>query len=133
MLLAVDIGNSQVKLGLASAAGSVFDRVWRVATVRDRTPDEWHVLLANLFAAGDNDVARLTDIAIASVVPAATRWLATMSRERLSIEPLVLVSQPVGGLRVATDQPSETGIDRVVNAFAAFSAHGGPVVVVDAG
>ena len=133
MLLAVDIGNSQVKLGLISAEGRDFARVWRVATVRERTPDEWHSLLASLCSSSGVDLAAVSGVAIASVVPSVTRWLAGASRERLGVEPLVLVSDPFPWLRVATDQPAETGIDRVVNALAAYTNLGGPVVVVDAG
>jgi type III pantothenate kinase len=133
MLLAVDVGNSQVKLGLTWADGSDFARVWRVATVRDRTPDEWYGLLITLFASDDVDLAALSGVAIASVVPGVTRWLAGASRERLGVEPVVLVSDLFSGLRVATDQPAETGIDRVVDALAAYTTHGGPVIVVDAG
>jgi type III pantothenate kinase len=133
MLLVVDVGNSRVKLGLATEDESDFVRVWRVATARDRTPDEWLGLLNTLFSSSSVELAAVSGVAIASVVPAVTRWLATACRERLGIEPLVLVSDPFVGLSVATDQPAETGIDRVVNAFAAYTRRGGPTVVVDAG
>jgi type III pantothenate kinase len=133
MLLTIDVGNTSTKLGLTSNAGGGFDQVWSISTNRDRTSDEWHALLGSLVAAGGTDLAGISGVGLASVVPAVTRWLTLMSRDRLGIEPVVLVSHPFPWFRVETDQPQETGVDRVVSAFAAYAAYGGPTVVVDAG
>ncbi len=133
MLLAFDVGNSQTKLGLFPLDGDRPVETWRASTVRDRTPDEWHALLASLFAAGGRRLEEVSAVAIASVVPAATPWIAGMCASRLGIEPVVLSSDLDLGIRVGTEAPWETGIDRVVNGVPAFRRYGGPVVVVDCG
>lgn len=133
MLLVVDVGNTYTKFGLYRNGDGPPSDTWRVSTSRERTPHEWQALLGMLLSEGSLSLNDVSAVAIASVVPSVTRSLERLFRERGKIDPVVLTSDRDLGLRVATEVPAETGIDRVLNGLAAFRAFGGPVVVVDGG
>lgn len=128
-LLAADIGNSHTVLGLV-ADGEV-TRDWRVATAAHRTADEWAVLLRGLL--GDL-VGEVEGIAVCATVPAVLQEWRTMLATHFAEVPHVVVQPGVRtGIPVLTDNPREVGTDRIVNALAAATTYGGPVVVVDFG
>jgi type III pantothenate kinase len=133
MLLALDVGNTNTKFAMLGPDEDRPAEPRRVRSARERTPDEWQALMASLLNVDGRRLDELSDVVIASVVPAVTRALIATCRDRLRIEPVVLTSEIDVGLRVATDAPAETGIDRVMNGLAAFHRLGGPVVVVDCG
>ena len=132
MLLAVDVGNTEITIGVFE--GTELVQHWRAATVAERTADE-HALLFGGFLAQEG--LRLADavdgVAISSVVPRLTQALREMVRRYCQVELLVVEPGIRTGLPILTDNPREMGADRVVNAVAAFAAYGGPVVVVDFG
>lgn len=133
MLLAIDVGNTNTKLALCDAPGETVLATWRISSLRDRMPDEWFAILASLLRSADARPEGITAVAISSVVPAIAAWLADMCGNRIAVEPLVLTSTQDLGLRILTEHPSETGIDRIINGVAAFARYGGPVVIVDCG
>jgi type III pantothenate kinase len=133
MLLAVDVGNTITKLALCPPSGEAVEHTWRVGTDRARTPDEWHALLASLFAVTGTRLEAVGAVVVASVVPSVTRSVATACRDRLGVEPLLLASTDDLGIEVRTELVAETGIDRVLNALAAERTLGGPAIVVDCG
>jgi type III pantothenate kinase len=133
MLLAFDVGNSNTKVGLSLDGIEMPSELWRVSTSRERTPDEWQAMLAQLLAGASADLGNVSAVAIASVVPSVTRSLEHLFRDRFGVDPTVMSSEQDLGIRVATDVPAETGIDRVLNGLAALCAFGGPVVVIDGG
>ena len=133
MILVADVGNTNTKFALYPPGADEVDAVWRVSTSRERTPDEWGALLASLFAAAGRRPETVKAIALASVVPVATRWLVAACRALFGAEPVVLAGDGALGIPVRTDNPAETGVDRVVNALAAARAYGTPTIVVDCG
>jgi type III pantothenate kinase len=133
MLLAVDVGNTNTKFGLFRTGGETPSALWRVSSSRERTMDEWQALLTALLATASVSLGDVSAVAIASVVPPVTRSLERLFRDRLGVDPTVLTSDQDLGIRVATEVPAETGVDRVLNGLAAFHAFGGPLVVVDGG
>ena len=133
MLLAVDVGNTNTKFGLCQDDGGTPSELWRVSTNRERTPDEWQPLLSALLATEKVSLGDVSAVAIASVVPPVTRSLERLFRNGLRVDPIVLRSDQDLGIRVVTEVPGETGIDRVLNGLAAFRSLGGPLVVVDGG
>lgn len=133
MLLAVDIGNTNTKIALCTAGGDAVIATWRVSSLRERTPDEWYALLASLMRTEVRSGDEVTAVAVSSVVPSITNWFSEMSTQRLGVKTLVIRSDLDLGLRIGTDPPGETGVDRVVNGVAAFERYGGPVMVVDCG
>jgi type III pantothenate kinase len=131
VLLAIDVGNTNVVFGLF--AGRDLRTRWRLATVRERMPDEWWGALATL-ATGEGIDLRLVDAAaLASVVPALTTTLVEMARTRLGVEPLVVNGALDFGFPILADYPAEVGADRLCNAVAAFELFGAPAIVVDFG
>jgi type III pantothenate kinase len=132
MLLAVDVGNTEITIGVFKDDELV--QHWRAATVAERTADE-HALLFGGFLGQEG--LRLADavdgVVVSSVVPRLTQALREMVRRYRQVEPLVVEPGIRTGLPILTDNPREMGADRVVNAVAAFAAYGGPVVVIDFG
>ena len=128
-ILAADIGNSHTVLGLISD-GEV-SAEWRVATVESRTADEWAVLIRGLL--GEREEA-VDGVVVCSTVPSALQEWRVMLGDHFAALPSVVVEPGVRtGVPVLTDNPREVGTDRIVNALAAATRHGGPAVVVDFG
>lgn len=131
MLLAVDIGNTNIVFGLYD--GQSLCQTFRVASVRNRTEDEYGVLLRQMLALrgiGDDAV----DAAIiASVVPPLTDTLSGAIRRAFAREPLIVGPGLKTGMPVLYENPREVGADRVVNAVAAFERVQGGLIVVDFG
>jgi type III pantothenate kinase len=132
MLLAVDVGNTEIVVGVFHS--SDLEWTWRLSTRPERTPDELAILLGGLLAqrglAFDNQV---TGVVISSVVPAVTSALREMAGRYFAFPPVVVGPGTKTGMPILTDDPREVGADRVVNALAAVSRYGGPCIVVDFG
>ncbi|MBC7926565.1 MAG: type III pantothenate kinase [Bryobacteraceae bacterium] len=131
MLLALDVGNSNITVGVFDGAKLV--RHWRLRTVHDQTADEWGILLRNLFNLGELDLEHVHGIIVASVVPPLDSTLASMSRRYFGRDALFVDSQTDSGLSILYDNPRDVGADRIVNSVAALHKYGGPCIVVDLG
>lgn len=131
MILALDVGNTNVTIGLFE--GATLTRHWRLRTVHDQTADEWGILLRNLLSIGELRLEDVDGIIIASVVPPLDSTLAAMSRQYFDRQPMFVTSDTDTGLRILYDNPREVGADRIVNGVAAFHSYGGPCIVVDLG
>lgn len=134
-ILAVDVGNSNMVIGVFE--GDRLARHWRVATVAERTADEYAALLHSLelsTAGGDPAVlSGVEGISLSSVVPPVTQAWQEYGRRHLGVEPLVVTSGVDIGVPLLVDRPSEVGSDRLVNAVAAVARYGAPLIVVDLG
>lgn len=130
MFLAIDVGNTNVHIGVAENLNDSWVRTFRFSSARDRTADEWHALLDVHF-----ETLSCTDckVAMCSVVPAITRSLTEYIEQRFGVPPLIVSSHLPLGIEVATDQPTETGTDRLTNAVAVDALYGRPAIVVDFG
>ncbi|MCC6586913.1 MAG: type III pantothenate kinase [Bryobacterales bacterium] len=131
MLLALDVGNTNITIGLFQ--GEKLAHRWRLRTVHDQTEDEWGILLRNLFSFHQIDFHAISGIAISSVVPPLNTALESMARRYFDRSPLFVTDETVKGLTVRYDNPREVGADRLVNGVAAFHKYGGPCIVVDLG
>lgn len=129
VLLAVDIGNSNVTVG--SFRNGVLVATRRAVTPRAATADELELLLDGLLHLDDASFADVSSIACASVVPALAAALEVVAARRE--RPLVMAAAGTVPLPVRVDRPWEVGADRLVNALAAGRLHGTPAVVVDFG
>lgn len=128
MLLAIDVGNTHTGLGLFADAELV--RHWRISTLRERTTDEYRLLLGGFFA---SEGLHPRGAAIASVVPPATTALRPAVESVVSGPVLEVGPGIKTGMPILIDNPREVGADRVVNSIAAQETYGAPVVVVDFG
>ena len=126
MLLAIDISNTNTKLGLLDGDDLVAH--WRISTVWERTADEYRVLLSGLLS------DRMPhDAAIAAVVPSALSAMRVALESMLAGEVFVVGSGVKTGMPIAVDNPREVGADRVVNSVGVAEHYGTPAVVVDFG
>ncbi|MFQ5839754.1 MAG: type III pantothenate kinase [Candidatus Methylomirabilales bacterium] len=131
MLLAVDIGNTIIGIGLFE--GQTLRHHWRIASRRDGTPDEYSVLVTNLFTSARIPIQRVTGMIQASVVPSLDATWTEVGQRLLGVLPLTVEPGIKTGMPVLYDNPREVGADRIVNAVAAYEAYGGPAIVVDFG
>ncbi len=128
MLLCIDIGNTNVKLGLF--AGEEMRAHWRISTDREKLVDEYAVLIRNLFETEGLDFTNISGCAISSVVPALTEVFAEMAGHYFKCAPQVLYAEAVTNMKIKTDRPAEVGPDLITNALAARELYGAPVIVV---
>ena len=131
MLLALDVGNTNITIG-AFRAAELIGR-WRLRTIREQTADEWGILLRNIFSLSHLDLDAVDGLVISSVVPVINPLLAEMSRKYFGKEPVFVNAESDLGIKVGYDNPRDVGADRVVNGVAAWNIYGGPAVVVDLG
>jgi type III pantothenate kinase len=133
MLLAIDVGNTNIVIGVFR--GDELVHSWRLMTVRERTADELGLLVAELCERYAIHKADIAGIVIASVVPQVTGTLVTMVTEYFGHTPLLFEPATNTLMPVLIDNPAEVGADRVVNGIAAFDAYhkGVPMIVVDFG
>lgn len=129
MLLAIDVGNTNVTLGIVERGSLVATR--RLTTNRAATPDETERDLADMLALDGRSLEDVRSIALASVVPAQTAACESIARRRGIA--LLVATAGVVPLAVRVDRPAEVGADRLVNALAATRLYGVPAVVVDFG
>ncbi len=131
MLLAIDIGNTNVVLGVFEGKRLVEN--WRVGTKTQITPDEYAMILKDLFNFGGLEFKRIDGVIISTVVPPLLPVMTEMSKKYFHIEPMVVTHEIRSGIRIRYDNPKEIGADRIVNAAAAYNLYGGPVIIVDFG
>jgi type III pantothenate kinase len=135
MLLAIDVGNSNIVLGVFD--GDRLAESWRLATIRERTADEVGILVTHLFERSGIAIDRVNGIILSSVVPPLTRSMEEMAERFFGKAPLTVDPSSNTGMTVLYQPPSDVGADRVVNAVAAYEAYGRatriPVIVVDFG
>ena len=131
MLLAVDIGNTNITLGLyeGSAAGAR----WRLAADHERMPDEYGIILMQLFERTGANLAEVAGVVVASVVPPLTGTFRQVCRDYLGRDPLIVDAGIKTGVRVKYDDPRQVGADRIADAAAVRSLYGGPACIVDFG
>jgi type III pantothenate kinase len=131
MLLALDVGNTNVTIGAFDSA-KLAGR-WRLRTIREQTADEWGILIRNLFSLSSLSLADVDGVIISSVVPAVDQPLEAMAERYFGRKPIFVSYLTDLGISVRYDNPREVGADRLVNGVAGFHKYGGPVVIVDLG
>jgi type III pantothenate kinase len=131
MLLAIDVGNTNIVYGLWE--GELLVHQFRVESSRGRTADEYAVVVRQLLSMRSVDPGEVTASIIASVVPPLTEPMVALVRRAFDHEPLVVGPGIRSGVALLVDNPREVGADRIVNAVAAYDRFRGGVVVVDFG
>jgi len=131
MLLTIDIGNTNITLGLYQ--GDKLGPRWRLATDHERMPDEYGLQFLGLISHAGCKPADLSGVCLASVVPPLTGKITAACRDYLHLEPLVVDAGVKTGVRVRYDDPKAVGADRIVDAAAVQTLYGGPACVVDFG
>ena len=131
MLLTIDIGNTNITLGLYQ--GEKLGSRWRLATDYERMPDEYGLQFLGLISHAGCKPTDLGGICLASVVPPLTGKIITACKDYLHLEPLVVDAGTKTGVRIRYEDPKAVGADRIVDAAAVQILYGGPACVVDFG
>lgn len=135
MLLAIDVGNTNTVLGVFDGPRLIHS--WRLQTVRERTADEFGLLLEGLFQHDGVDRRAVSGVILASVVPPLTSTVSAMIVRYFGAPPTVVDPTHDTGMPIRYDNPAEVGADRIVNAIAAYEAFGRaaqlPLIVCDFG
>lgn len=135
MLLAIDAGNSNLKLAVFADEDEDEDLLahWRLTSSVQRTRDEYGADVRHLFQLFNLDPKQLKAIVIASVVPALNLTLTQMAELYFTLTPIFVDHTTRTGLKIVYDSPSDLGADRIVDAVAAVEKYGAPCIVVDFG
>ncbi|MFH1651325.1 MAG: type III pantothenate kinase [Chloroflexota bacterium] len=131
MLLAIDIGNTNITLGVFRE--EKLHATWRVATSIRSMADEYSILLLSLLRQQGIKLEDITQVSLCSVVPTLTMVFEELVRRYFHLEPLVVGAGTRTGVRIRMDNPREVGADRIVDAAAAHHLYKGPVIIVDLG
>src|SRR5262245_22069766 len=129
MLLAIDVGNTHTVFGLFEDDRLRAD--WRIATRKEATARGLGVRVAALFAESGLERARVRDVIVSSVVPDLNRAIDELAREHFGCAALFVGPGVKTGMPILYDNPHEVGADRIVNALAAATRYGAPVIVLD--
>lgn len=131
MLLVFDVGNTNIVLGVYKGKELVSN--WRIATDKQKTSDEYGVLINELFKYEDKNFSEVSAVIISSVVPDVMHSLENFSRKYCKKEPLVVGPGIKTGINIKYENPQQVGADRIVNAVGAMEKYGTPLVVIDFG
>lgn len=131
MLFALDVGNSNIAVGVYEKNELVHH--WRIETNRNRTEDEYGMIVRSLLDHVDIKFSDIKGIIISSVVPPIMFSLEKMCHKYFGLKPLIVGPGIKTGLNIKYDNPREVGADRIVNAVAGIHLFGGPLIIVDFG
>ena len=132
VLLAIDIGNTKIAIGIFKQAEIV--ATWRISTDLNRMIDEYTALILNLLDYNKKIKASdIEGIVLCSVVPPLTPLFEQLCQQHFNITPMVIGAGAKTGMRILMDNPREVGSDRVANAVAGHQLYGGPAIIIDMG
>lgn len=131
MLLAIDVGNTNITLGVFKEKELVAQ--FRMTAKLARTSDEYGIDLCNLIEHRDFQVCDIDAVIVASVVPDVMHSLSNAIKKYFRVEPLIVSAGVKTGIKIATDNPRQIGPDRIVDAVAAHTLYEGDLIVVDFG
>ena len=131
MLLTVDVGNTNITLGLFE--GKDIHSTFRITTQAVRTSDEFGSLIAEMIVRKGINIKSIKDVIISSVVPKVMYSLNSGIIKYFGIEPIIVGIGTKTGIKINRTDPREVGSDRIVDAVAAYELYGGPCIVVDFG
>jgi type III pantothenate kinase len=131
MLLVIDVGNSNTVLGIYT--GAELTHNWRVGTDKDRTVDEYAVLINDLFRLSGLTFADLSDVMVSSVVPSMLNTIDGLCAKYFKLKPFIVGPGIKTGMPIHYENPREVGADRIVNGVAAYETYNCALIVVDFG
>ena len=131
MLFAIDVGNTNITIGLFN--GKKLVKQFRIITQTDSTPDEYGVFLGEWLFVNHMKPQDITDVIISSVVPNIMHSLTSGIIKYFNVTPVIVAPGIKTGINVSIPNPKELGADRLVDAVAAYEIYGGPIIVIDFG
>ncbi len=131
MLLAFDVGNTNIALGVFKEEKMITN--WRLETDNNKSADEYGMIIGQLFSYEGLKVDDVKDVIISTVVPSVLYTLQHLSMKYFHRKAIVVGPGIKTGLVVKYDNPKQVGSDRIVNAVAAHAKYGGPLIIIDFG
>ncbi len=131
MLLTIDIGNTNILLGLFD--GDDLKHSWRLSTDKKRTRDELGIYIYNLLHEAKIDPTKLKGAIASSVVPTLNTKLSAALKKYFNINPLFLTYKSNLGISLKFDEPANAGPDRIANCIGGYELYGGPILIIDFG
>lgn len=131
MILAVDIGNSNIVFGVYDGDNIVGS--WRMVTRSEKTSDEYGIFILNSLIYNNIDKSEIKSAVVSSVVPNVMHSFENALKKYFNIEPIIVGPGIKTGITISTDNPREVGADRIVGLVAAYHMFGGPLIVIDFG
>ena len=131
MILTVDVGNTNITLGLFKEKNLMGS--FRMTTKRPRTSDEYGTILQSMADSLGVSMEDIEAVIIASVVPKVMHALVNSFRKYVRVEPFIVTWEAETGIRFVTENPGQIGADRIVDSAAGYELYGGPIIVIDFG
>ncbi len=131
MLLAIDVGNTNIKVGLFN--GKALRASWRLSTARNKTSDEYGIVFMDLFSHENIRSSDISGVILSSVVPSVNYTIEHMLESYIDKQPLIVGPGIKTGLNIKIDNPKELGADLIADAVAAYKKYGGPCIAIDFG
>jgi len=131
MLLALDVGNTNIVIGLFKDDKLLTN--WRLEADRNKSADEYGMLINQLIGYEGYGMKDIKDVVISTVVPSVLFTLQHLATKYFNTKPVVVDYAIKTGLSINYDEPNKVGADRIVNAIAAFKKYGGPLIIIDCG
>jgi type III pantothenate kinase len=131
MLLAIDIGNTNITFGVFE--GEDLRTTWRIASSVNQMADEYAAVLLNLMGHEGLNASDINEVALCSVVPPLTTTFVELSQRYFNTTPLVVGAGIKTKVRIRMDNPREVGADRIADAVAAHHLYSGPLIIIDLG
>ena len=131
MILAVDVGNTNITLGLFKEKNLMGS--FRMTTKRPRTSDEYGTILQSMVDSLGVSMEDIEAVVIASVVPKVMHALVNSFRKYVRVEPFIVTWEAKTGIKFVTENPAQIGADRIVDSAAGYELYGGPIIVIDFG
>lgn len=131
MILVIDIGNTNIKLGIFSDGELRYST--RLSSSTHKTSDEYYLSIKDLFETKGIDFAEIDGVILSSVNPNLNYTFEHLISVYFKIKPMIVGSGIKTGLHIKYDNPKEVGADRIVNSVAAYRTYGGPCIVIDCG
>ena len=131
MILTLDIGNTNIKTAVFE--GMEMRQYWRISTDRNRSSDEYGMLLMDLLRHKEIDPRAIEGIMMSSVVPQINFTIEHMCRNYFDMDPMKIEPGVKTGINIKYENPRELGSDRIANAVGAYELYGGPCITIDFG
>ena len=131
VIFVLDVGNTNTVLGVYE--GETLKHHWRIETNRNKTEDEYGMMIKSLFQHDGLQFEQIEGVIISSVVPPIMAALERMCKKYFHVKPLVVGPGVKTGLNIKYENPREVGADRIVNAVAGIHEYGMPLIIVDFG
>jgi len=131
MLFAIDVGNTNIVLGMYREGQ--WAKTWRISTDQKRTVDEYYAIISSLVRDNHFTPQEVEGVVVTNVVPPIQGTIEAVAVRLFGREPLVVGAGVRTGMKIRTDNPREVGSDRIVNAVAALHLYGAPAIIVDFG